>query len=60
MKIQFFLIHKSLDIAIKEVDPDLASTTIDEMKNTDMKALIVLFLSLADNVVIVGLMLLEW
>ena len=50
MKIQSILVDKNLDTALEEIDPDLSSATKDEMKNIDKKALAVLCLALADNV----------
>jgi hypothetical protein len=50
VKIQSVLVDKGLDIALEEVDSDLASTSKDELKKIDKKALAVLLLALADNV----------
>ena len=43
-------VDKGLDNALEEGDPDLATTSKDEMKKIDKKPLAVLRLALADNV----------
>ena len=50
VKMQSILIDKSLDIALEKVDSDLASASKDESKTIDKRALAVLRLALADNV----------
>ena len=50
VKMQSILIDKSLDIALEKVDSDLASASKDELKTIDKRALAVLRLALADNV----------
>lgn len=50
VKIQSVLVDKGLDIALEEVDPDLATISREEVKKIDKKALAVLRLALADNV----------
>jgi len=50
VKMQSILIDKSLDIALEKVDSDLASASKDELKTIDKRALAVLRLALANNV----------
>ena len=50
VKIWSILIDKSLDTALEKVDSDLASASKDESKTIDKRALAVLRLALADNV----------
>ena len=50
VKMQSILIDKSLAIALEKVDSDLASASKDESKTIDKRALAVLRLALADNV----------
>jgi hypothetical protein len=40
------LVDKSLEATLEDGDPDLASTSREEMKNIDKRALIVLHLAL--------------
>ena len=49
-KIQSVLVDKGLDSALEVGDSDLATTSRDEMLKIDKKALVVLRLALADNV----------
>ena len=44
------LVDKSLEASLEDGDPDLASTSREEMKNIDKRALEVPRLALADNV----------
>jgi hypothetical protein len=44
------LVDKSLEASLEDGDPNLASTSREEMKNIDKMALAVLHLALADNV----------
>jgi hypothetical protein len=50
VKIQSMLVDKSLEATLEDGDPDLASTSREEMKNIHKRALAVLRLALADNV----------
>jgi hypothetical protein len=50
VKIQSILVDKNLDTALEKIDSDLSSATKHEMKNIDKRALEVLRLALADNV----------
>ena len=51
VKMQSLLVEKSLDMALEIVDPDLASpSNKNELKTIDKRALTVLRLALADNV----------
>ena len=50
VKIQSLLVEKSLDMALENIDSDLASTSKEELKTIDKRALAVLRLALADNV----------
>ena len=50
VKIQSLLVEKSLDMALENIDSDLASTYKEELKTIDKRALAVLRLALADNV----------
>ena len=50
VKMQSILIDKSLDIALEKVDSDLTSASKNELKTIDKRALAVLCLALADNV----------
>ena len=50
VKIQLVLVDKGLDSALEVGDSDLAITSRDEMQKIDKKALAVLRLALADNV----------
>ena len=50
VKIWSILIDKSLDTALEKVDSDLTSASKNELKTIDKRALAVLCLALADNV----------
>ena len=50
VKMQSLLVEKSLDMALENIDSDLASTYKEELKTIDKRALAVLRLALADNV----------
>ena len=50
VKMQSLLVEKSLDMTLENVDSDLASTSKEELKTIDKRALAVLRLALADNV----------
>jgi hypothetical protein len=50
VKIQSVLVDKSLDGALEDADPNLASTSREEMKTIDKRALVMLCLALVDNV----------
>jgi hypothetical protein len=50
VKLQYVLVNKSLEAALEDVDPNFASTSREEMKNIDKRALEVPRLALVDNV----------
>ena len=50
VKMQSLLVEKSLDMALENIDSDLASTSKEELKTIDKRALALLRSALADNV----------